>query len=195
MIQYTRKLKQELQKISMEAGTKAFADLVAMGWDEMDVFIVLGHYRSTYSDQFNKQQLDKVMQDPSMVNYINKKTRAIKRNASVDAMEEIDRLKEEVEATNEDAKMLSKEDVLNELISSLRLLKKNDPRRVDILMKYADLQQMKKEDVKEEDTLVHYYLPVQCFSCDLYNAARLRREREKATKQEETNKEEEEKEE
>lgn len=36
------------------------------------------------------------------------------------------------------------------------------------IAKYADLQQMKKDEVQEEDRTVHYYLPLSCRNCELY---------------------------
>lgn len=48
-----------------------------------------------------------------------------------------------------------------------------DPKvKADIAMKIADLQQMKKDENKDEKELVHYYVPLTCNSCDLYNKAK-----------------------
>lgn len=52
---------------------------------------------------------------------------------------------------------------LEEVLPSLR-----GKERADILIKIADLQQMKKEENKEDEENVHYYLPLQCYRCRLY---------------------------
>jgi hypothetical protein len=35
-------------------------------------------------------------------------------------------------------------------------------------MKIADLQQMKKDEIADEENKVHFYLPLTCHQCQLY---------------------------
>ena len=65
-----------------------------------------------------------------------------------------------------------KEEVLQEALQTAMLLPKNDPKRVDVLMRFADLAQMKREEIKEEEQLIHYYLPLTCNNCSLYLASK-----------------------
>ena len=69
-------------------------------------------------------------------------------------------------------KLLTKEEVLQEALQSALSLPVNDKTRVEILMKYADLAQMKREEIKEEDSTIHYYLPLTCNNCSLYLASK-----------------------
>ena len=57
-----------------------------------------------------------------------------------------------------------------------------DKDRADVLMKIADLQQMKKDENTEEEETVHYYLPLQCYRCSLFIADRAKRKAEEAEK-------------
>lgn len=61
-----------------------------------------------------------------------------------------------------------KDAILSELESTLPNLSGKE--KADVLMKIADLQQMKKEEdeTKTEDRTVHYYLPLNCLKCGLY---------------------------
>jgi hypothetical protein len=45
----------------------------------------------------------------------------------------------------------------------------------DILMKIADLQRMKQDETKDEEELVHFYLPLTCEKCSLYRDAEERK--------------------
>lgn len=64
----------------------------------------------------------------------------------------------------------SKDDIINEL--NLLATKTTDAKqRADILLKIADLQQMKREENKDEETTIHYYLPLTCSNCALYEKA------------------------
>ena len=71
----------------------------------------------------------------------------------------------------------TKEEVLNALIAELPYVSGKD--RADLLMKIADLQRMKQEENIAEDNTVHFYLPVTCHMCDLYNKEKKRKEEER----------------
>ncbi len=73
-----------------------------------------------------------------------------------------------------------KDAVLSGLEQTLPSLRGKD--RADILMKIADLQQMKKDENTEEEETVHYYLPLQCYRCSLFIADRAKRKAEEAEK-------------
>lgn len=52
-----------------------------------------------------------------------------------------------------------------------------DPKtKTDIAMKIADLQRMKQDENKDEQELVHFYLPITCKRCSLYVAEKKRKE-------------------
>jgi hypothetical protein len=70
-----------------------------------------------------------------------------------------------------------KDAVLSGLEQTLPDLRGKD--RADVLMKIADLQQMKKDENTEEEETVHYYLPLQCYRCNLFIADRAKRKAEK----------------
>ena len=57
------------------------------------------------------------------------------------------------------------------IVSELNILAdatKDPKQKTEILMKLADLQQMKRDTTKEEeDNTIHYYLPLNCRNCDL----------------------------
>lgn len=66
-----------------------------------------------------------------------------------------------------------KDAVLSGLEQTLPYLGGKD--RADVLMKIADLQQMKKDENTEEEETVHYYLPLQCYRCSLFIADRAKK--------------------
>jgi hypothetical protein len=48
--------------------------------------------------------------------------------------------------------------------------------KTDILTKIADLQRMKQDENKEEEELTHFYLPLTCKRCKLYDEAMKKKE-------------------
>lgn len=77
---------------------------------------------------------------------------------------------EEEEKAGNVVQYRDKDAVLSGLEQTLPYLRGKD--RADVLMKIADLQQMKKDENTEEEETVHYYLPLQCYRCSLFIADR-----------------------
>lgn len=64
----------------------------------------------------------------------------------------------------------TKEDIISEL--NAELATQEDPKiRLDIYKQLADLQGMKKEQEKDDDNTIHYYFPLNCKMCGLYQKA------------------------
>ena len=58
-----------------------------------------------------------------------------------------------------------------------------DPnKKADILKQISDLQQMKKDDNKEDAKLVHFYVPLTCKRCNLYCAEVERKKQQQQSK-------------
>lgn len=85
---------------------------------------------------------------------------------------------EEEEKAGNVVQYRDKDAVLSGLEQTLPYLRGKD--RADVLMKIADLQQMKKDENTEEEETVHYYLPLQCYRCSLFIADRAKRKAEEA---------------
>ena len=69
----------------------------------------------------------------------------------------------------------NKDSIIRVLSDQLELA--TDPKtKTDIAMKIADLQRMKQDENKDEQELVHFYLPLTCKRCSLYVAEKKRKE-------------------
>ncbi len=170
MLDYSRKFKTECSKAKLDPQVRAMAELMVQGWTPQDAFIAVGFYKPALSDEYNKSQIEKYITDTDFNVYMESRRKAIKRGIlkqyEPDAEEDSERTQ---------VKLLSKEEVLQEALQTAMLLPKNDPKRVDVLMRFADLAQMKREEIKEEDLTIHYYLPLTCNNCSLYLAAKAKK--------------------
>ena len=81
------------------------------------------------------------------------------------------REKERFEEEGEDYTQIDKAELLKQLVVLFRL-EKDTKIKADLGMKIADLQQMKKEQVEQEEQ-IKYYLPLQCSKCELYLQAKM----------------------
>lgn len=169
MLDYSRKFKTECSKAKLDPQVRAMAELMVQGWTPQDAFIAVGFNKPALSDEYNKSQIEKYITDSDFNVYMETRRKAIKRGI----------LKASVSQEEDDEKinipLLDKESVLKEMIKSAMSLPVNDVNRINILQKYSELQQMKKDEVKEEETLIHYYLPLTCNNCSLYMASKAKK--------------------
>lgn len=169
MLTVSRKLQTECKKANLDIQERAMADLMVLGWTAQDAFIAAGFNKPMLSDEYNKQQLEILTTDAAFQKYLDARSKTLKKGI----LKQYESDSEEDEERTQ-VKLLSKEEVLQEALQTAMLLPKNDPKRVDVLMRFADLAQMKKEEIKEEDTTIHYYLPLSCKQCSLYQANKLK---------------------
>lgn len=169
MLDYSRKFKTECSKAKLDPQVRAMAELMVQGWTPQDAFIAVGFYKPALSDEYNKSQIEKYITDSDFNVYMEARRKAIKRGILKTSVSQED----DEEQIN--IPLLDKESVLKEMIKSAMSLPVNDVNRINILQKYSELQQMKKDEVKEEETLIHYYLPLTCNNCSLYMAAKAKK--------------------
>lgn len=167
MLTVSRKLQTECKKANLDIQERAMADLMVLGWSDQDAFIAAGFNKPMLNDDYNRQQMLSMTTDTDFNKYIESRRKALKKGI----MKQYTETPDEVGGTDrEKIRLMSKEEILQEALQSALSLPVNDKNRVEILMKYADLAQMKKEEIKEEDTTIHYYLPLSCKQCSLYKA-------------------------
>ena len=171
MLDYSRKFKTECSKAKLDPQVRAMAELMVQGWTPQDAFIAVGFYKPALSDEYNKSQIEKYITDSDFNVYMEARRKAIKRGILKTSVSQ----EEDEEQIN--IPLLDKESVLKEMIKSAMSLPVNDVNRINILQKYSELQQMKKDEVKEEETLIHYYLPLTCNNCSLYMASKKKTQR------------------
>lgn len=165
MLDYSRKFKTECSKAKLDPQVRAMAELMVQGWTPQDAYIAVGFNKPALSDEYNKSQIEKYITDTDFNVYMESRRKSIKRGILKQYTSESEEEEEEVKV-----KLMTKEEILQQALQSALSLPVNDKNRVEILMKYADLAQMKKEEIQEEDSTIHYYLPLTCNNCSLYLA-------------------------
>lgn len=143
------------------------ADLIVSGWREPDAYVLCFGMNPAFSDTWHQKKIKEITQKAGYIQYFNDKSAA---QASVKSAAKADGGSEADNDTLNDIPdgFMSKEDVLKELLRTIASLPAKDPKRADVLMKYADLTQMKKDEVKEGNELTVFYLPQNCKQCELY---------------------------
>lgn len=177
------KQKSLLRKFKISAVQRAFVDLVLSGWDEKDVYLFMKLYNPIYADDYNAAELRKFLEDGGVSSY-RKHALIEQRDKWSDIL-----LRQRAErdengtkgkktssesggkegtgsSSSSEKRYRDKDEVIDELASTVKDLHGKD--KADVLMKIADLQQMKKEKDDTREKTVHFYLPLKCDYCPLH---------------------------
>lgn len=168
---YSRSIKTETRKSNITVSEKVFADLMVMGWRESDAYVAAFGMNVNYSDEYHKAQMRVLQNKPDFAKYL--RARMKKMESSASGKEQQPR-----EMTTEEAlSMATKEETIKALMIAKEGMKVGSKEWIDTMKMIADLQQMKKSVVEEEDNTVHYYLPLSCNNCSLFINSRERKRR------------------
>lgn len=177
------KQKSLLRKFKISAVQRAFVDLILSGWDEKDVYLFMKLYNPIYADDYNASELRKFLEDGGVSAYrkhalIEQRDKwagiLLRQHTDQDVDDcKVDKKSSDSvgqdsgdSASSSEKRYRDKDEVIDELASTVKDLHGKD--KADVLMKIADLQQMKKEKDDTREKTVHFYLPLKCDYCPLH---------------------------
>ena len=159
----SRSLRAEVKRIRISEREKAFADLLSMGWVNFDAYVVSGLYNPIYSKEANQREMSALMENNNFATYLKisgKRARRKEKEVVSEGTEE----SVDIDMATE----LSKEHQLKELLIAKSKQPVGSKEWLDIKKMIADITQAKKEEIQTEDNTIHYYLPMACTQCELY---------------------------
>lgn len=166
--EFTSSIKRKARIAKLSVSEVALANLVFLGWDKTDAMGVCGLFNPAYSVKANLHNLELLTESEPFAKYYSELVK--KAEEEKEQLAEISRkYKSENQVPTENGEgfdFRSKDAIINQLGSVAETLKGKE--KAEVLMKIADLQQMKKEEVKEEDERVHFYVPLTCHKCSHY---------------------------
>ena len=142
-------------------------DAVLFNSDNADLAYILSREKPYQGSKDNLHRLAlRWLRSPEVKAYIDEKRVVIADKA------------EKKFSTPEQNANREKEDIVREL-NILADITKDPKQKTEILMRLADLQQIKRDPVDDTEDTVHYYLPLTCYKCGLYleNKKKVEKER------------------
>lgn len=133
----------------------AFADLISTGWSEEDAWAVAIRKGVTWSKAARKTEIDKLANSQPVKDRIE----AVKAVLRINQVEKIKNATK-AERQNVIAEATSKEDMLFSLQTALTNMNVGTKEWLDTKKLIVDVTRMKQDEVKEGDSTVHFYLPV-----------------------------------
>jgi len=141
-----------MRQFDCEANDVYFAMLISKGLPLAEAYIAIFRPLTAGGATLARKHIRENPQINSLITYLKTEKTTVENNV----------LTEDVSKLVESYK--DKDFIIAELIKSLNGLTGKD--RADVLNRIADLQQMKKEEIKNEEERVHFYLPLPiCKDC------------------------------
>lgn len=150
-MEYSARLKREAQQFSVPAQTLIMADLMGIGYTENEAYSIAYSENASLSKQQNISIRENITMSPAFAQLVQERrgNKTTLQTVPAEAMEQ-----------------MTKEDVAAQLRVQIEMLPDGSKEKADVLMKYADLFAMKKEEKKaEEEDVIRVWMPLQCDIC------------------------------
>ena len=130
------------------------ADLISLGYSNLDAYRVVFQEMAVLPDSQLKKEADDFVSDAAF-------KKLLKDRGHKHAAEDLDVLSKE--------ELMDKEQTAKLIMRAAMKQPADSKERVDGLIRYADLMGFKREEVAVEDNLdtIHFFFPVKCSMCPL----------------------------
>ena len=157
-------LKRQSKKVGLTVERLAMADLVAVGWEPVDAWIMCVREGLTWDKDALRREAEKLCEKEEFKARVDA-TRSMLSAAQVEKfVTERESIKK-----RDIKKKTSKDALLQDLLAARENVKPGTLDYAKMTMQIADLTNAKKEETVKEDTTIHFHLPLRCSDCELYN--------------------------
>lgn len=163
-LEVSQKTERLAKSMKLTPEQMAFADLVAVGWETSDAYIVAFHKGSTWIKKALKDEVQKLLDNQNVKNRIDE-TKSVLSQRQKDAVKNT--AKKELTTIVDTA--MSKEKMLFDLQTAKATSIPGSKEWIDINKMIIDVTRMKQDDVQTENRTIFHFLPVRyptgCHDC------------------------------
>ena len=158
---FSSKTKRLAKRAGLSIEELAMSELMAIGWEQADAYLISFNKGKSWSEETLKEESDKIVAIPAFKKHMQEVNVKIKEE-NIAASKRI---------SGEDDTFIeqsSKEYTLRQLVSAREAFQPGSSDWLKINQQIIDVTQMKKDEIKEEETTIHYFLPQRCYICELF---------------------------
>lgn len=151
----SQKTEKVCKSLKLTAEQLVFSDLLAVGWEPCDAYIMAFRKGSTWTKRALKEEVEKVSNAQEVKNRISETKKVLS-----------ERQKEAIKQTSKKDRdtvvdtAMSKEQMLYDLQLAKANLHAGTKEWIDINKLIVDVTRMKQDEVSQDDNTVHFFLPV-----------------------------------
>ena len=158
---FTKKLLNKTKKLHLSVMELAFCELVGAGWESSDAYMAAFHKGATMGEDYLMKIISELLEREDIQAQIGQSKDDKKARKTQKA-------KEKIEDEGFSVDNVSKEKMLRELFEAKEGMDIGSKEWLDTQKMIADITRMKQDEVKTEDTTIHYFLPLKCPECPLF---------------------------
>ena len=155
-------VKRQAKKVGLSVERLAMADLVAVGWEPLDAWVMCVREGLTWDKEALQREVGKLVDKPEFKERVD----ATRSMLSAAQIEKFVNERESIKK-RDIKKKTSKDALLQDLLAARENVRPGTLDYAKMTMQIADLTNAKKEETVKEDTTIHYYLPAKCSLCSL----------------------------
>lgn len=164
-ILFSKKTRGIAESYSITPEELVFADLLASNWDMVDAyFVAIGNTTWT------KAAVTRAAREIAAKIGVKKRIKELRRGELNDMAKNASEEPKKDDFDVTDA--LSKEQMLKDLYLARKKMTPGSKDWLDVNKLIADITRMKQEEIKKEENIVHYFLPLTCEHCALYKKSK-----------------------
>lgn len=162
--EFTLVLRRLAKKFGLTPDQLAMADLVAVGWEPSDAWAMCVRLGLTWDRRALQAEIEKLVKSKEFQERVAKTKESLTQAQLEKFANDRDTIKK-----RDLKKKTSKDALLQDLLAARENVKPGTLDYAKMTMQIADLTNAKKEETVKEDTTIHFYAPLKCSSCELYN--------------------------
>ena len=157
-MEHSIEFRRELKKLNVDAALLACADLIALGYKDIDAYMLLfpEELKLNLPEKQQRVIIDKKFGSAKFKKLLADRISRVKESAIPVELEEIE--------------LIEGEEIAKEILRSAKAAPVGSKERADLFLRYEEIMQRNKVEPESEETEESpiHYLPLKCNQCPLY---------------------------
>lgn len=154
-MEHTISWKRELKKLNVVAPMLVMADLIAVGHDAIDAYVIAYPENQELPEKQNKGILDNILASAKFKKLLEDRKSRVKDGSAVPVK-------------LEDIELIEGDEVAKEILRSAKSAPVGSKERAELFMRYDEIRNRNNAEPTEEATdNINFYFPIKCSSCPL----------------------------
>lgn len=156
-MEHSIEFRRELKKLNVDAALLACADLIALGYKDIDAYMLLfpEELKLNLPEKQQRVIIDKKFGSAKFKKLLADRISRVKESAIPVELDEVE--------------LIDGDEVAKEILRSAKAAPVGSRERADLFVKYSELQQRNTVEPEQEDTdAINFYFPIKCSQCPLF---------------------------
>lgn len=156
-MEHSIEFRRELKKLNVDAALLACADLIALGYKDVDAYMLLfpDELKLNLPEKQRRVIIDKKFGSAKFKKLLADRISRVKESAIPVELDEVE--------------LIDGDEVAKEILRSAKAAPKGSKERADLFLRYDEIRQRNTVEPKQEETEEpHFFFPIKCSQCPLF---------------------------